>query len=56
MKKEITGTVESYRHSTHHVHRGPESLPCYCDATVDHPIGKELTAPRKTSVKIKNIR
>lgn len=28
-------------HSTHHVHRGPESLPCYCEATLDHQIGEE---------------
>lgn len=27
--------------STHHVHRGTESLPCYCNGTYDHPIGKE---------------
>jgi hypothetical protein len=32
---------EAYRHSTHHVHRGAESLPCYCAATSDHPIGQE---------------
>lgn len=27
---------------THHVHRGPDSLPCYCAATSDHPIGQEV--------------
>lgn len=30
-----------YIASTHHVHRGPESLPCYCAATMDHQIGHE---------------
>ena len=30
-------------HSTHHVHRGPESLPCYCAATADHLIGEEAS-------------
>lgn len=34
------------RRSTHHVHRGPESLPCYCAATVDHPIGQEQAHPQ----------
>lgn len=28
--------------STHHVHRGAESLPCYCARTTDHPNGHEL--------------
>lgn len=32
------------RRSTHHVHRGPESLPCYCAATCDHAIGDESGA------------
>lgn len=29
------------RLSTHHVHRGSESLPCYCSADMDHAIGQE---------------
>lgn len=33
--------------STHHVHRGTESLPCYCNGTYDHPIGKETLEPVK---------
>jgi hypothetical protein len=32
---------EGGRLSTHHVHRGSESLPCYCGASSDHPIGDE---------------
>lgn len=31
--------------STHHVHRGPESLPCYCAANSDHLIGEEAMSP-----------
>jgi len=27
--------------STHNVHRGAESLPCYCPGELDHSIGKE---------------
>lgn len=36
---------DGYRHSTHHVHKGPESLPCYCGATMDHQIGEEQPNP-----------
>lgn len=32
------------RVSTHHVHRGPDSLPCYCLASSDHQIGNEVEA------------
>lgn len=31
--------------STHHVYRGPESLPCYCAATSDHLMGEEAMSP-----------
>lgn len=34
--------------STHHVHRGTESLPCYCKGKDDHPIGKETREPANT--------
>ena len=27
--------------ATHHVHKGIESLPCYCTGTSDHLIGQE---------------
>ena len=33
------------RRSTHHVHRGPESLPCHCAASSDHSIGQEQAHP-----------
>lgn len=38
--------------STHNVHRGAESLPCYCPGELDHPIGKETqpTDPVKIDV------
>lgn len=54
MSDETNKQAHSDRHSTHHVHRGPESLPCYCAATVDHPIGHEQalsqTPPPQTHV------
>ncbi len=31
--------------STHHVHRGAESLPCCCKGKDDHPIDKETLEP-----------
>lgn len=34
----------AYPRSTHHVHRATESLPCYCPAKDDHPIGSEQPA------------
>jgi hypothetical protein len=39
----VSERARGYRQSTHHVHRGPESLPCYCTATIDHQIGKEAS-------------
>lgn len=54
MKNEKPSPQPTERHSTHHVHRGPESLPCYCAATVDHNIGQEkahpATPPPQTNV------
>lgn len=43
----IQATQPAEPESTHHVHRGTESLPCYCDGTYDHPIGKETLEPVK---------
>lgn len=40
----LTRELPAEKRSTHHVHRGPESLPCYCAATTDHAIGRELPA------------
>lgn len=39
---EDTPLQSNERRSTHHVHRGPESLPCYCGASSDHSIGQEI--------------
>lgn len=38
------GKAEYFRkRSTHHVHRGAESLPCYCWSDYDHVIGDEVS-------------
>jgi hypothetical protein len=32
------------RRSDHDVHRGAQSIPCFCDSHSDHAIGEEVTA------------
>lgn len=36
---------EPERRSTHYVHRGADSTPCFCAARSDHTIGKEKPEP-----------
>lgn len=45
--EEIEAFASAESVSTHHVHRGVESLPCYCIGKDDHPIGKESLGPVK---------
>jgi hypothetical protein len=53
MSDETNKQAHSDRHSTHHVHRGPESLPCYCAATGDHYIGHEVSVVRDEDGEVK---
>ena len=39
--------AREYRRSTHLVRRGDESIPCYCAASMDHPIGREVSEAGK---------